>query len=88
MDILEHGSIGKVYNVAPPAENWITNMQLVVFILRRLGLDPVETVDFVKDRPGHDVSYFLYGTDFCQRKEPWEKGMAETVDWFRERVSK
>lgn len=87
MDILEQGQTGKIYNIAPPRENWITNMQLARFIVERMfGKNPQEAIEFVKDRPGHDKSYFLFGTGFCQKTRLWEDDMADTVSWYKENI--
>lgn len=86
MDILEKGECGRVYNIAPPKENYITNMTLIKFILKMMK-KPYELIDHVTDRLGHDTSYFLYGTEFCQREKKWKSDMKETIDWYMEKLS-
>lgn len=85
MDILERGEAGKIYNIAPPEANWLTNMKLVKFILKQLG-KPTSLIEHVTDRPGHDTSYFLVGTEFCQSKRKWKEDMASTVEWYKENL--
>lgn len=85
MDILERGEPGKIYNIAPPEANWLTNIKLVKFILKQLG-KPTSLITHVTDRPGHDISYFLVGTDFCQSKRKWREDMAKTVEWYQENL--
>ena len=86
MDILERGESGKIYNISPPGQNWITNIQLTRFIIERFGKNPDEVIKFVKDRPGHDVSYFMTGTDFCRKYVFWENDMIKTIDWYKENL--
>ena len=86
MDVLERGVSGKIYNISPPGQNWITNMQLVRFIIEQFSKDPMETVEFVRDRPGHDVSYFMTGTDFCRKHAVWKNDMVKTIDWYKENI--
>lgn len=83
MNILEKGKCGKIYNIAPPKENWITNMTLIKFILKTLNKSN-DLIEHVTDRLGHDTSYFLYGTDFCQSDKNWKKYMIETINWYKE----
>lgn len=83
MNILEKGKVGKIYNIAPPKESWITNMTLIKFILKTLNKSN-DLIEHVTDRLGHDTSYFLYGTDFCQSDKNWKKDMIETINWYKE----
>lgn len=85
MKILEDGEIGKIYNIAPPEDNWITNMKLIKFILKHLDKSD-DLIEHVTDRLGHDTSYFLYGTDFCQSDEDWKEPMRKTIDWYKENL--
>ena len=85
LEILSKGIAGKIYNIAPPEANWITNIKLIRFILKQLG-KPTSLITHVTDRPGHDISYFLVGTDFCQSKKKWKEDMAKTVEWYQENL--
>lgn len=87
MNILENGEIGKIYNIAPPYENWITNIELIQFILYRLGKSD-SLIKHIEDRLGHDTSYFLCGTDFCQRNAKWKEDMLNTIDWYVKELTK
>jgi dTDP-glucose 4,6-dehydratase len=82
MNILEKGKIGKIYNIAPPKENWLTNMKLIRFILKTLNKSN-DLIEHVTDRLGHDTSYFLHGTDFCQCDKNWKEDMKDTVEWYK-----
>lgn len=85
MDILEKGETGKIYNIAPAKENWISNIKLIKFILKTLK-KPQNLIEHVTDRLGHDSSYFLYGTDFCQSDKCWKDDMKATVEWYKENM--
>lgn len=87
MKIIEDGEIGKIYNIAPNEDNWISNITLIKFILERLN-KPENLIEHVTDRPGHDSSYFLRGTDFCQSNRHWKEDMPETIEWFENHLMK
>jgi dTDP-glucose 4,6-dehydratase len=82
---LERGRVGEVYNIG--GENERENLSVVKAILAALG-KPESLIQFVKDRPGHDRRYAL---DSSKAKRelgwspvvPFEKGLAETVAWYR-----
>ena len=85
MKILQDGEIGKIYNIAPPKQNWITNIKLIQFILKQLK-KPRKLIQNVDDRLGHDITYFLTGTDFCKSSKDWKDDMKETVSWYQENI--
>jgi dTDP-glucose 4,6-dehydratase len=85
MNILENGTVGKIYNIAPPIENWITNLELIYFILDYLD-KPYDLVEHITDRLGHDTTYFLFGTDFCKSKKFWQDDMKNTIEWYKENL--
>ena len=82
MDILEKGVLGKIYNIAPPIENYISNIKLINFILSVLNKS-TNLISYVTDRLGHDTSYFLVGTDFCKRNKSLKDDMIETIKWYQ-----
>lgn len=86
--LIERGQDGEVYNVG--GGNHVTNMDLTHAILRRMG-KPASLITPVADRPGHDRRYALDTTklrDLGWRPEiPFEQGLADTVDWYRENDS-
>jgi len=83
--LVEHGVPGEAYNV--PGDNERPNMDVIRLMLDELG-KPESLIDFVEDRPGHDVRYSLGGTKIAElgwRAEvPWETGMRSTFRWFAE----
>ena len=58
LEILEHGTVGETYNIAPKKENLLTNIDLVKKILKALGKSE-SLIEHVKDRAAHDVCYWL-----------------------------
>lgn len=84
-DILANDRTERIYNIAPPADNYISNMEIVERILCRLGRD-ASLIEHVTDRPGHDKSYFLTsirGVDDVH----YGSLLDETVEWYREALS-
>jgi len=85
--ILEHGKTGEIYNIGSRTEK--QNIDTVKKILKLLG-KPESLIQFVKDRPGHDIRYSLNWdklSDLGWRpKIGFEKGMALTVDWSQAHI--
>lgn len=82
--IVRNGKIGEIYNLGGHAER--TNLELVKYILECLG-KPESLIEFVKDRPGHDLRYAINSEKVekelgWSRKYDFEDGIRETVDWY------
>ena len=86
--VLTQGTPGEVYNVG--AGNEITNKQLTYAILERFGLTGEAAdarIDFVADRPGHDLRYSVDTTKV--RELGWtpghtfEEALDATIEWYR-----
>jgi len=82
--IMQRGKRGEVYNVAGKQE--LKNIQVVRTILKMIG-KPESLIEFVKDRPGHDLRYSL---DISKIKglgwEPrtkFEDGIRKTIEWYK-----
>ena len=75
---------GEVYNVG--GGNDVMNVDLTHRILSTLG-KPTSLITPVADRPGHDRRYSLDTTKLrglgWQPRVPFERGLQETVDWYR-----
>lgn len=84
--VLNSGKPGEIYNVSSDAER--TNLEVVGTILEALGKDS-RSMEFVEDRPGHDVRYSLDSSKL-RRELGWrpehsfERGIRETVEWYAE----
>jgi dTDP-glucose 4,6-dehydratase len=83
--ILHRGQNGQVYNIGSNNEH--TNLEITQRMLRILGL-PEDRIEFVKDRPGHDVRYAIDAHKISKELgwEPlvdFERGFRETVEWYK-----
>jgi dTDP-glucose 4,6-dehydratase len=82
--VLTEGTPGEVYNVG--AGNELTNKELTYAILDRMGRGE-EMIEFVADRPGHDLRYSVDTTRI--RELGWkpdhsfEEALDATIDWYR-----
>jgi dTDP-glucose 4,6-dehydratase len=81
---LERGAAGRVYNFGGNAER--TNLQVVKRILAALGKGE-ESIEFVRDRPGHDRRYAV-DSSRAQAELGWaprvgfEQALDDTVSWY------
>ncbi len=84
--VLHNGVVGEVYNVG--GNNEKPNIEIVKLVLHHLG-KPESLITYVKDRPGHDRRYAIDSTKI-QKALGWmpsytfERGIAETIDWYVE----
>jgi len=86
IDVLTKGKSGESYNIS--AGNEIDNITIIEKILTIIK-KPLESVEFVEDRPGHDFRYSMESTKirnmlgWSQKKE-FEEGLKKTIDWYLE----
>jgi dTDP-glucose 4,6-dehydratase len=82
--LLDHGKEGEIYNVG--GDNERTNMDITQKILEITGRDD-SSVEYVKDRPGHDFRYSLDCTKLksmgWKPEYDFEQGLEETVKWYQ-----
>ena len=91
--ILERGSIGETYNIG--GNNEIKNIDIVNIICSIMDeLKPIskskkysDLIEFVKDRPGHDMRYAIDATKIRKQlnwhpKERFETGIKKTIEWY------
>lgn len=82
--ILQHGRIGETYCIGGNAER--ANIDVVKLLITLLDKDE-SLIEFVKDRPGHDLRYAMDYTKI-QRELGWkpavefEDGIQRTINWF------
>lgn len=82
--ILENGRVGEVYNIG--GHNERTNLEVVRTVLRILGKSE-ELIEFVKDRPGHDMRYAIDPTKIRNElgwypETDFDTGIQKTVEWY------
>lgn len=83
LQILEKGKINEIYNLGRGEER--QNREVVKTILKILKKDE-SAIEFVKDRPGHDIRYSLNSKNVLQdigwyAKLSFVNGLKITVDW-------
>ena len=84
LSILHHGTSGGSYNIS--ANNEIDNLTIVRKILEIMN-KPENLIEFVEDRPGHDLRYSLDSTKISDQlgwkvKSSFEEGLEKTIQWY------
>lgn len=83
--LIEKGKSGEVYNIT--AWNEITNKSIVEKILQLMN-KPLDLIENVGDRPGHDKRYSIDSSKI-QRTTGWkprynfDQALKETVSWYQ-----
>ena len=82
--ILQKGIIGEAYNIGTGLEKTITNIaDDILAILKK----PKNLKQIIPNRPGHDSRYLLDSAKIkklgWKPEVIWEKGLRETVDWYK-----
>lgn len=82
--IIHKGTVGDVYNVG--GHNERTNLEVVKTIIRELGKSE-DLINYVTDRPGHDMRYAIDPTKITNELgwEPQTKfddGIKKTIKWY------
>lgn len=91
MNILKFGQAGQTYNIAPNPKNLICNIDLVKMLLRYCGKDE-SLIQFVKDRPAHDICYWLDASKLKKKGLAWHdtismnKRFELTTLWYKEAI--
>lgn len=83
------GTPGEVYNAGSGYE--LSNIELARKMVKAFGFGD-EMIDFVTDRPGHDLRYAidsskLRGLGWKPEYEDFEKGLAETIEWYKKNTA-
>ena len=83
--LIYKGKPGEVYNIT--AWNEISNKEILEKILNKME-KPLDLIEFVNDRPGHDKRYSIDSTKI-QKEIGWsptydfENALDETVTWYQ-----
>ncbi len=82
--VMTKGYPGEIYNIS--AGNEVENIALVKKILRIMGLDD-DFIEFVEDRPGHDLRYSIDSSKIREElgwrpKYTLDEALKETVEWY------
>jgi dTDP-glucose 4,6-dehydratase len=83
--VIERGREGEIYNIG--GSRALPNIEVVHKILDAVG-KPYSLMQTVKDRPGHDRRYALSSEKLLHEtgwkpSQPFEEGLAATIDWYR-----
>ena len=80
--VLEKGERGEIYNVSSGEEK--TNLEVVNELLDIM--DKRDLIEFVEDRPGHDIRYSLDSSKIrglgWEPKHSFKEALKETVEWY------
>jgi len=84
--VMQKGEKGEIYNISSGEEK--TNLEVVTEILEIMGKDE-SLIEFVEDRPGHDLRYSLDSSKIREElgwkpKHSFKEGIRETVKWYLE----
>ncbi|MFC5703542.1 dTDP-glucose 4,6-dehydratase [Cohnella faecalis] len=82
--IIHKGRVGEVYNVG--GHNEKTNLEVVKLILKELN-KPESLINFVADRPGHDLRYAIDPSKIqlelgWQPETLFSEGISKTIRWY------
>ncbi len=82
--LIYKGRPGEVYNIS--SGNELENIKLVKMILSLMGKDE-SLIEFVEDRPGHDLRYSLDSSKIREEigwkpKYSFRKAIEETINWY------
>jgi dTDP-glucose 4,6-dehydratase len=91
--VLRDGRVGETYNVGGAAERRnLDVVRAVCGLLDELSPDPrisrrEELIQFVEDRPGHDLRYAIDSTKIARElrwapEESFDTGLRKTVAWY------
>ena len=82
--IIHKGRVGEVYNVG--GHNERTNLEVVKTILKALD-KPESLINYVTDRPGHDLRYAIDPTKLetelgWKPQYNFDTGIQQTIEWY------
>jgi dTDP-glucose 4,6-dehydratase len=80
--VLDKGKKGEIYNISSGEEK--TNQEVVSEILRIM--DKSNLIEFVEDRPGHDIRYGLNSSKIrrlgWKPENSFKEGIRKAVEWY------
>jgi len=87
--VIEKGKAGAIYNIS--AGNEMSNIQVAESILKLLG-KPIDLIEFVEDRPGHDIRYSLDSSKIRSElgwspNHSFAEALKETFEWYTKNES-
>ena len=84
-EIFNKGKVGEKYNIGGECE--VANINLVKTIIRLMGASE-DLIEFVDDRPGHDLRYAIDNAKIVETinwhpKHTLEEGLLKTINWYK-----
>ena len=84
-EIFNKGKVGEKYNIGGECE--VANINLVKTIIRLMGASE-DLIEFVDDRPGHDLRYAIDNVKIIETinwhpKHTLEEGLLKTINWYK-----
>ncbi len=84
--VMREGEKGEIYNISSGEEK--TNLEVVTEIFKIMGKSD-ELIEFVEDRPGHDIRYSLDSSKIREElgwkpEHSFKEGIEKTVRWYLE----
>ena len=84
-EIFNKGKVGEKYNIGGECE--VANINLVKTIIRLMGASE-DLIEFVDDRPGHDLRYAIDNAKIIETinwhpKHTLEEGLLKTINWYK-----
>lgn len=85
--VMLSGRLGEAYNLGGGMDNRVTNLDIIGELLRLSGKDE-NSVEFIKDRAGHDMRYAL-NSNKLKNELGWSphydlsQGLVKTVNWYK-----
>lgn len=82
--IIRKGKVGEVYNIG--GHNEKTNLEVVKTVIHELGKSE-DLIEYVTDRPGHDMRYAIDPTKIHNElgwlpETKFEDGIKKTIQWY------
>lgn len=82
--IIRKGKVGEVYNIG--GHNERTNLEVVKTVIRELGKSE-DLIEYVTDRPGHDMRYAIDPTKIHNElgwlpETKFDDGIKKTIQWY------
>ena len=88
-DVFKKGKIGEFYNIG--SNKNLNNIEICRTLLKiakkKITIQKKTKIEFIKDRPGHDIRYALDSTKIKKNlkwkpKRSFKIGLEETLDWY------
>ena len=85
LEVFNKGKVGEKYNIGGECE--VANIDLVKTIIRLMGVSE-DLIEFVDDRPGHDLRYAIDNAKIIETinwhpSNTLEEGLLKTIDWYK-----